>query len=163
MADDPIQIVTFMGNDVREVISEIHVDQESHHDQGKGVVHDAAGDFQQQKNCHDAEEEIQRFRKGGPANELIRIDEGIGDCRHAQESQEQVHPKRPATRISPDRIDDKGQAEDEGHVDHAEGVGFNGPYRAIDRPADKTDIETSDCHGGFPSKLPHQRLRNRFF
>ncbi len=96
VADDPVQVITLMGNDIREIISEIHVEQESHDDQGEGVVDDAAGDFQQQKDRHDAEEEVQRFRERGTADELVHVDEGVGDGGHTQEGQGQVHPERPA-------------------------------------------------------------------
>ena len=105
MADDPVQVVTLMGNDVREIVPEIRVDQKSHDNQGEGVIDDAAGDFQQEEDRHDTEEKIHRLRQGGAADELVHVDKGVGDGGHTQEGQQQIQPHRPAAGIRPDRVD----------------------------------------------------------
>ena len=138
-----------MGNDIREIIPEIHVEQEAQNDRSEGVADDAPGDFQQQEDRHETEEEIQRFRNRGAADELVHVGKGVGDGGHAQEGQEQVQPQSPAAGVRPDRVNQKGQAENEGHVDHPEDIGFDREYGAVERPADKTDIERADRHGRF--------------
>ncbi len=160
VADDPVEVVPFVGNGAREVLPEIHIEQKPGYDQGEGGADDAAGDFQQQDDRHDADIEIHRLRDRGTADKCIRIDTGIGDGGHAQDRQEDVRPDRPVAGVFADRIDKVGEPEDEGHVDHAEEIGFHGPDRPIERPADEPDEESAYRYGRLALKLPHRSPRD---
>ncbi len=161
MADDPIEVVSLVGNDVREIVAVQRVDQESDHDQGEGVVHGTTGDLQEKQHRHDAEDHVVALRKSGAADELVHVDEAVGDGGHPQDGQEQVHPQRPAAGLGTDGVDDEGQGVDEGHVDHAEGVSLDRPDRPVDGPADESDIQRTYRQGGLTLKFPHPRLRRR--
>jgi hypothetical protein len=55
-------------------------------------------------------------------------------------------------------MDGKGKAENEGQVNHAEGMGLHGEDSAIERPGDKGNVENADDHGEFLSYLSHACL-----
>ena len=149
-----------MGNGAREVLPEIHVEQKPRYDQGEGSADDAAGHLQQQDDRHDTDIEIHRLRDRGTADKLIRVDAGVDDGGHAQDGQEQVRSDRPAAGFLADRIDKEGESEDEGHVDHAEEIGFHGPDRPVERPADEPDKESAHRYGRLALKLPHRSPRD---
>jgi hypothetical protein len=53
---------------------------------------------------------------------------------------------------------EEGKAENEGQVNHAEGMGLHGEDSAIERPDDKGNVENTDDHGEFPTHVPHPWL-----
>jgi len=84
--------VPLVGEGAGDEVPEIGVGQEQRHHDGEGGAHDPSGDLHQQDDRRDAEPEVRRLREGGAAQELVQVDDGIGDGGHSQSGEQQVRP-----------------------------------------------------------------------